>query len=188
MTRRSGAAKALVEQPRRACPGHRVRRPLWSVRSPRTLSKRSGLPHCPVPVERVTSTTGRSPSRTAARRAAVTVAVSNAALRCSSDPDLADGAYRLIHGRYVAGPERVDVQRAADSVLPSRALTSIGPCTDGESGSSRSVWSQSSSAPGAYVEVRSRPETVALPDRLQSAYQKSSKEVRGGVGSGPGCS
>jgi hypothetical protein len=53
--------------------------------------------------------------------------------------------------RYVAGPERVDVQRAAGSVLPSRALTPPWACADGESGSSRSIWSQSSSASGAHM-------------------------------------
>jgi hypothetical protein len=49
---------------------------------------------------------------------------------------------------------------------------------------------QNSSALGAHEEVeRSRPETVALSDRLQPAYQKVlERSPRGGVGSRRRCS
>ena len=72
MTRRSGAAEALVEQPGRACRGTGFggRRGQFGhpERSARGLAP---PPHCPVPVEHVTIATGRSPGRTAARRAAL---------------------------------------------------------------------------------------------------------------------
>jgi hypothetical protein len=94
MTRRSGAAKALVEQPGSCLP--RVQGSPAAVVSSVTPNAQREVwpPHCPVPGEHLSSTPGRSPSRTAPGRAEVTIAVSAAALRCSSDPDVANGAYR----------------------------------------------------------------------------------------------
>src|SRR6266567_290619 len=98
MTRRSGAAKALVEQPGSGLPrahGSPGRRGQFG--HPARPSRRAhGPPHRPVPGAHLTSTTGRS--RTAARRDAVTVAVCNAVLRRPSDPEIAGGAYRLCAG------------------------------------------------------------------------------------------
>jgi hypothetical protein len=73
------------------------------------------------------------------------------------------------HSRYLTSA-RMKTSAHHHAGSPSALSAS---CADDESGSSRLIWSQSSSALGAHEEVeRSRPETVALSDRLQPAYQK----------------
>jgi hypothetical protein len=73
--------------------------PLGSVRSSRTPSRRvHGPPHRPVPGAHLTSTTGRSPSRTTARRAA---AGRNAAA-ASSSPTLPEASRSAAASRRTA--------------------------------------------------------------------------------------
>jgi hypothetical protein len=90
--------------------------------------------------------------------------------------------------RYAQVMARRELTAPVPDQSPGHARSAA--CADDESGASRSSWSQSSSALGAHEEVeRGRPETVALPDRLQPACQKVLERNPGsGVGSGLRCS
>jgi hypothetical protein len=86
MTRRPGAAKALVEQPGSCLPRTHVSAAAVVGWVTPNGQQEVGLPHCRDPGEHVTRSTGLSPSRTAARRAGVTVAASNVACTQSVCP------------------------------------------------------------------------------------------------------
>jgi hypothetical protein len=95
MTRRPGAAKALVEQPGRACRGHRLRRaPRVNPVIPNAQQEvRPSASSCPR--WHLISTTGEPLTGAQANRSSETcvpVAVCSAALQHPSDSEIADCA------------------------------------------------------------------------------------------------